>query len=93
MNELVIFNTDHWEVSHRRDTVYPGYLMASSLEKTDDICRLSINALNEIGKVLCITEKLLISVCSPYKVIIAKLGFSKGFSCHTNKQSLNAADY
>lgn len=82
MNDLTIFNTNHWLISHRRNCIYPGYLMISSLEKVNDIHQLSVNALQEIGYVLRKTEELLMSAYTPYKVIIAKLGFSQGFSCH-----------
>ena len=82
MNELLVFKTNYWIVSHRSDSQYPGYLIVSSSEETNDFHKLNSESLNELGSVLCATEKLLISVYSPYKVIMSKLGFSKGFSCH-----------
>lgn len=82
MNELLIFKTNYWVVSHRSDSRYPGYLMVSSSEKADDIHQLSAESLLELGNVLRAAERLLISSYTPYKVIVAKLGFSKGYSCH-----------
>jgi len=81
-NELMIYETSYWTILHRSDSMYLGYLMVSSLETVSDVCGLSSDSLRELGKVLQITEKLLISVYSPHKVIMTKLGFSKGFSCH-----------
>lgn len=78
----LIFETDHWLVSHRRDARYPGYLMVSSREQHADLCKLSLHALQELGPVLKRTEELLHSAFAPFKVVFYKLGFSAGFSCH-----------
>jgi diadenosine tetraphosphate (Ap4A) HIT family hydrolase len=82
MNELCIFESDFWMISHRKDSRYQGYLIVSSKSEASEISELCIGSLQEIGHVLSRTEKLLFEVFSPYKVIVAKLGFSKGFSCH-----------
>ncbi len=79
---LDIFETNYWRISHRVDSWYCGYLMVSSKDSASDLHQLSKNALNELGNVLAITEKLLILVYSPYKVLTVKLCFSPGFSCH-----------
>lgn len=77
-----IFETDHWAVSHRRDSRYPGFLIVGSKSDVVEISGLSQQALSELGHVLAKTESLLISYFKPYRVITAKLGFSVGHSCH-----------
>jgi diadenosine tetraphosphate (Ap4A) HIT family hydrolase len=82
MSRLLIFETDHWRVSHRNDARYPGYLMVSSREQHADLHALSLDALKELGPVLKRAESLLRSAYRPFKVVFYKLGFSAGFSCH-----------
>ena len=81
-DEFIIFQTLNWIVSHRKDSRYPGYLIISSVESSDELHKLSYNALQEIGNILADTEKLLQIAYSPYKIIFAKLGFSTGYNCH-----------
>lgn len=82
MSGFVVFKTAHWVVSHRIDSRYSGYLIVSSTEQFDELAKVGPQALNELGNILSTVEKLLIFAYSPYKVIIAKLGFSKNLSCH-----------
>ncbi|MBM3115736.1 HIT family protein [Jeongeupia naejangsanensis] len=82
MYRYLIFETDHWLVSHRRDARHPGYLIVACRESKGELHELSIDALQELGLVLQKTEKLLRSFFAPCKVIFYKLGFSSGFSCH-----------
>lgn len=82
MPSLVIFETDHWIVTHRQDSRYPGYLMVSCREEKLDLHELTSDGLQELGLVLGDAEVLLRSIYEPFKVIIAKLGFSSGFACH-----------
>jgi len=82
MNPFTLFETNHWTISHRTDSRYPGYLIISSREETLDISALTKASLAEMGDVLAETEQLLTMVYNPYKVITAKMGFTKGFSCH-----------
>jgi diadenosine tetraphosphate (Ap4A) HIT family hydrolase len=79
---LEIFKTDYWLICHRIDSRYPGYLMISAREDASKISELTKAALNEMGDILARTEKLLIKVYQPFKVITLKFGFSKGYSCH-----------
>jgi diadenosine tetraphosphate (Ap4A) HIT family hydrolase len=72
-----IFETDHWAVSHRKDSRYPGFLIVASKSDVVEISGLSQDALSELGHVLAKTESILISHFKPYRVITAKLGFSK----------------
>ncbi|MBN8828202.1 MAG: hypothetical protein J0H68_05800 [Sphingobacteriia bacterium] len=81
-SDLKIIKTEYWNISHRNDSRYLGYLIISALENVSDISELSPDALSELGLMLAETEKLLINLYSPFKVIISKLGFSKGFNCH-----------
>lgn len=82
MDKLLIFKTRYWEVTHRRDSRYSGYLMASSLFEGSDLSELPEGALLELGSVLSRSEAILMKAYSPYKVMVAKLGFSRGFHCH-----------
>lgn len=81
-DNLLVFETHFWRVTHRRDSRYPGYLIASSLCKGCELSELEEGALKELGGVLAKAEGVLLKAFAPYKVIVAKLGFSKGFSCH-----------
>lgn len=82
MDRFNIYETSYWIVSHRMDSRYPGYLIISSQEDETELNKLSHAALSELGTVLADTEKLLITEYLPCKVIISKLGFTKGFNCH-----------
>jgi diadenosine tetraphosphate (Ap4A) HIT family hydrolase len=82
MSAHLIFATEHWLISHRRDARYPGYLMVSSHESQSELSALSNEALQELGLVLKNVEILLHSLYSPCKVVFYKLGFSNGFNCH-----------
>lgn len=77
-----VFATDHWEVAHRRDARYPGYLIASSRHPSAELYSLPTAALAGLGPVLSRAERILREAYSPLKVIFYKLGFSAGFSCH-----------
>ena len=79
---FTIFESQHWLVSHRRDSRYAGLLIVSSKSDASEISDLDSGALSELGGVLAKTEKLLIFHYEPYRVITAKLGFSAGNSCH-----------
>lgn len=82
MDNLLVFKTEFWQVTHRRDSRYPGYLMASSVLNGCGLSDLPSGALLELGGVLTKAEGILQRAYSPYKVMVAKLGFSRGFSCH-----------
>ncbi|URX61222.1 hypothetical protein KR767_14175 [Luteibacter anthropi] len=82
MTEHLIFRTQHWSVSHRRDARYPGYLMVSSNSQSADLSDLDGASLAELGGVLKHVELLLRRAYMPFKVVFYKLGFSPGFSCH-----------
>ncbi|RLM24591.1 hypothetical protein BIY28_03975 [Brenneria goodwinii] len=78
----MIFSTDCWQVSHRWDARYPGYLIVPAKEAVTELSELSPSALSEMGTVLKMTEQLLTTFCQPIKVVFYKLGFSHGFNCH-----------
>lgn len=87
---LLVFETDHWQVTHRRDARYPGYLMVSSREQHADLHELSTESLKELGIVLKRTEELLRAAYRPLKVLFYKLGFSPGHSCHFHVAPVSA---
>ena len=35
---LRIFETDHWQVTHRKDSRYPGFLILSAKGKGKTLC-------------------------------------------------------
>lgn|SRR5690606_16579419 len=82
MDNLLIFQTGFWRVTHRSDSRYPGYLIASSIADGAELGDLCERSLRELGGVLSKAEAILRRAFSPYKVMVAKLGFSKGFRCH-----------
>lgn len=82
MDNLLILKTESWQVTHRRDSRYSGYLIASSVLGGCGLSDLPSSALRELGGVLTKAEGILQRAYSPNKGMVAKLGFSKGFSCH-----------
>jgi diadenosine tetraphosphate (Ap4A) HIT family hydrolase len=91
MHPHAIFATEHWVVSHRADSRWPGYLIVASRSGQPDLCDLDDDALSALGQVLKDTEMLLRRAFSPRKVIFAKLGFSPGFGCHVHAIPVTAA--
>lgn len=79
---LRIFETDHWQVTHRKDSRYPGFLILSAKGKGKTLSALDTAALAELGPTLARAESLLIDYFKPYRVLVAKLGFSPGYNCH-----------
>jgi len=82
MDEVDIFNTAHWAVTHRRDARYDGYLIISSVETASDLNELSDEALSSLGLIMKAVERLLAKAYTPYKVVFYKLGFSPGLNVH-----------
>ena len=56
--------------------------MIASKQQASEVSELSLGALQEMGKVLSEVELAIKTVYKPYKVLMSKLGFSKGFNCH-----------
>ena len=82
MDPYRIFAARHWQVTHRRDSRYSGYLMVSAREGKSELHELSPASLQELGAVLADAERLLRSAYAPQKVVFYKLGFSPGFAIH-----------
>ena len=82
MSKFTIFEMKHWLISHRMDSRYPGFLIVSLRDEVSELTSLSHEALTELGPALYQAEKLLNFVYNPYKIIIGKYGFNKGFSLH-----------
>lgn len=80
--EFIVFERKHWVVNYRMGSTYPGYLMVASRQSVSDISELETPALEEMGKVLADVERAIRVVYNPYKVLVGKLGFTKGFNCH-----------
>lgn len=82
MNEHLIVATEHWDISHRRDARYPGYLIVAARAAAAELHQLPADALQALGPMLQRTERLLHRAYAPRKVIVYKLGFSPGLSVH-----------
>ncbi|POZ61269.1 hypothetical protein [Chromobacterium alticapitis] len=91
MSALRIFETDHWQATHRRDARYPGYLILSSKQQAAELHQLSGAALQDLGGALKKAEILLRQAYLPYKVVLYKLGFTSGFSCHFHVAPITAS--
>lgn len=83
-----ISNTDHWQVTCRRDSRYAGYLIVSPMLAASEMVDLSDGALETLGVVLRRCESLLRKAYSCYKVVIFRFGFSPGFSLHFHVVSI-----
>ena len=81
-DDKVLLETEHWVVNQRMDSHYPGYMIVGAKEDSFRISCLSDSALESLGRVLSAVEKRIYQRLSPEIVIVNKLGFSKGFSCH-----------
>lgn len=81
--QLVIFETKHWRVDHRCDTIYPGYLMVSAKDpKAVFLSNLSTTAQSELGPLLARTSKLLRECFGALHVYDGRYGHSPGHSVH-----------
>ncbi len=80
--EYVVYETEHWIVNHRMNSTYAGYLMIASKSEVSELSDLCPESLSSLGVVLADVERLLQRAYTPEKIIISKLGFSKGFNCH-----------
>lgn len=81
-DDNVLLETKYWIVNQRMDTEYPGYLMIGSKESAFRISELCNEALSSMGLIIGAVEKRIYECLKPKTVIVSKLGFSKGFSCH-----------
>lgn len=78
----VLLETKYWIINQRMDTEYPGYLMMSCKERAFRVSELCVEALCSMGGILGAVENRIYERLRPKTVIISKLGFSNGFSCH-----------
>ncbi|OLF53963.1 hypothetical protein [Pseudomonas chlororaphis] len=82
MDSMNLLDTEHWQLSYRRDARHPGSLIVASRAPASDLAELPPPALSALGEVLALSERLLRLEYEPHKVVFYKLGFSSGFSVH-----------
>jgi diadenosine tetraphosphate (Ap4A) HIT family hydrolase len=73
MDPFVVFETDHWTVTHRADARHPGHLIVSSRDRQPELHLLGAEPLSALGAILKDAEILLRSAFSPVKVLRAAL--------------------
>lgn len=81
-DQFRIYETEHWLINHRIDTVLPGYLMVGSTSDSDDLSALADGALESLGVVLANAEKTLKSVVRPARIYVGRFGHSSGNPVH-----------
>jgi diadenosine tetraphosphate (Ap4A) HIT family hydrolase len=78
----IILETEHWLVSHRADSVLPGYLILGARQATDELHRLPEGALAELGVLLAKLQQALKAILDPEHLYIGRYGHSAGHSFH-----------
>lgn len=80
--QLLIFETRHWRVSHRMDSALPGYLMVGTTTEGAELSDLTAEALTELGPVLATAQDMLKASLQAKHVYIGRYGHSSGYPVH-----------
>lgn len=80
--ELIFFETEHWIVHQRPDSVLPGYLLMFAKQNTTCLWELDSKALGEMGEHLAKIQKLMMRILKPTYLYIGRYGHVKGPSFH-----------
>ncbi len=80
--ENILFETDHWIIHQRPDSVLPGYLLMFAKQNTTHLWELDSKALEEMGIYLARVHKLMMEVLKPQFLHIGRYGHMKGPSFH-----------
>jgi diadenosine tetraphosphate (Ap4A) HIT family hydrolase len=80
--ELRIHDTEHWLVSHRVDTILPGYVMVASKGDVNALHELSADKLTALGPVLAMAQRAVETLLNPKRVYIGRYGHSPGYPIH-----------
>jgi diadenosine tetraphosphate (Ap4A) HIT family hydrolase len=81
-SHLVIFQTEHWVLSHRVDSALPGYLMLGARMPTNDLSLMPSEALAQLGPLLARAQKALNAILEPAHLYIGRYGHMAGHALH-----------
>lgn len=81
-DELIVHETDYWIINHRVNSVLPGYFMVGSKMDTNDLSRLSKEALSELGSLLARLQQIITELLSPLHFYIGRYGHMMGHAIH-----------
>src|ERR1044072_3003981 len=80
--QFKIAETEGWLVSHRVNSVLPGYVMISSNTFTNDLSELPSSILSELGPLLAKAQNALNRVLGAERVYIGRYGHTPGYPIH-----------
>ena len=69
-----ILRTEHWVLSHRRNSCLPGYLILSSAEGARDLAEMSHSAAAGLGPLLARTDDAIRRLLQPLRVYVGRYG-------------------
>lgn len=79
---LVIHETTHWLINHRKDSHLPGYLMLSASQLTNSLATLPNEALAELGVLQAQIQQAIETHLLPKRLYIGRFGHDAGHSIH-----------
>lgn len=79
---LIIFESEHWTLSHRIDCALPGYLMLGVRAPVSELSSLSQKALEDLGPLLAAAQRALTAILQPDHFYIGRFGHDRGYSIH-----------
>ncbi len=82
LSHLILFETEHWIVHQRPDSILPGYLLMFAKQNTTHLWELDPMALEEMGSNLARIQKLVMKVLKPRFLHMGRYGHMKGPSFH-----------
>ncbi|AZS50367.1 HIT family protein [Entomomonas moraniae] len=81
-DNLIVFNSKHWVVNHRKDSKLSGYLIMQPICSSANCNSLSIEALKEMGSIIARTEGIIKKICNPQYLYISKYGHTPDTPFH-----------
>lgn len=80
-SESLIYEAEHWRVTHRLNSALPGYLMIGSKVATTALYDLPPEAHAELGKLLARTQ-LAVHGLQPRRIYMGRYGHEPGWPIH-----------
>ncbi len=77
----LIFEAEHWLITHRLNSALPGYLMVGARTATPDLSGLSTEALCDLGPLLAKAQAALRGLAAR-RVYIGRYGHDSGWPVH-----------
>lgn len=77
----LIFEAEHWLVTHRLNSALPGYLMVGAKTMTSDLSGLSTEALRDLGPFLAKAQAAVEGLAAR-RVYIGRFGHDSGWPIH-----------